>query len=201
MKINDFENPSSSAQQPTSLGGLEWKVRLCLLVAIASDSSDFGTEGVYFKSLERDGPRGEWGSSWRAPKSLAPLEKPRSGLNHLKAEGETPKTKSWSQFFVDSMWSTIGGVTGGGGGGGGDTERESYDGDESDIEAGLGGEGKRSYDGIKPDFAGGVGKGVNFAGGEEGWKEVKLETVECEVPIKVWPGNTAFRAVDVVFDV
>jgi len=28
-----------------------------------------------------------------------------------------------------------------------------------------------------------------------------LETVECEVPIKVWPGNTAFKAMDVVFDV
>ena len=50
-------------------------------------------------------------------------------------------------------------------------------------------------------MAGGVGQGVNFGSGEEGWTEVKVETVECEVPVRVWPGNTAFRAADVVFDV
>jgi hypothetical protein len=38
-------------------------------------------------------------------------------------------------------------------------------------------------------------------GGEEGWTAVKVETVECEVPIRVWPGNTAFKAMEVVFDV
>jgi RAB6A-GEF complex partner protein 2 len=37
--------------------------------------------------------------------------------------------------------------------------------------------------------------------GEEGWKEVKVETVECEVPIQVWAGNTVFKAMEVVFDV
>lgn len=31
--------------------------------------------------------------------------------------------------------------------------------------------------------------------------DVRLETVECEVPVRVWPGNTAFKAADVVFDV
>lgn len=36
---------------------------------------------------------------------------------------------------------------------------------------------------------------------EEDWKEVKVEMVECEVPIKVWPGNTAFKATEVVFEV
>ena len=36
---------------------------------------------------------------------------------------------------------------------------------------------------------------------EEEWSTVKVETVECEVPIKVWPGNTAFKASDVVFNV
>ncbi|KAF9449322.1 Rgp1-domain-containing protein [Macrolepiota fuliginosa MF-IS2] len=194
VRVNDSDcvEPSSTSL-PTSLGGLEWKVRLCLLVAIASESSDCGTEGVYFKNLERDGPRGEWGSSWRAPKSLAPLEKPRLGLDHLRKESEKARTKSWTQLFVDSVWTTIGGVAAGG------YEREHHDGDESDAESGTGEE--RDYDGIKPNFAGGVGKGVDYAGGEEGWKEVRLETVECEVPIKVWPGNTAFRAVDVVFDV
>ena len=37
--------------------------------------------------------------------------------------------------------------------------------------------------------------------GEEDWKEVRVEMVECEVPIKVWPGNTAFKATEVVFEV
>lgn len=32
-------------------------------------------------------------------------------------------------------------------------------------------------------------------------REAMLETVECEVPVRVWPGNTAFKAADVVFDV
>lgn len=38
-------------------------------------------------------------------------------------------------------------------------------------------------------------------GSEEEWKELKVEMVECEVPIKVWPGNTAFKATEVVFEV
>jgi hypothetical protein len=189
----------------SSLGGLEWKVRLCLLVAIASESSDLGSEGVRFKFLERDGPRGEWGSSWRAPSTLSPLEKPRAGLHHLKKEAEKVKTKSWTQLFVDSVWNTLGSVGGGDDGNANAIDsylssRYSHDGHESTdgVESGI----ERDYDGIKPDLAGGVGIGVDFSGEEEGgWKEVKLETVECEVPIRVWPGNTAFRAVDVVFDV
>jgi len=36
---------------------------------------------------------------------------------------------------------------------------------------------------------------------DEGWSPIKVETVECEVPIKVWPGNTAFKAAEVVFEV
>lgn len=37
---------------------------------------------------------------------------------------------------------------------------------------------------------------------EEGdWRDVQVEIVECEVPVVVWPGNTAFSAVDVVFEV
>jgi len=121
---------------------------------------------------------------------LAPLEKPRVGLDHLKKEEEQVKTKSWTQLLVDSVWNTLGGTIPGGDIG------EHHDGDESDA-----GGDERRYDGIKPDLVGGVGKGVNFAGSEEGWRHVRLETVECEVPIKVWPGNTAFRAIDVIFDV
>lgn len=59
----------------TSSGGLQWKVRLCLLVAVVAESSETGTEDVRMKSLVRDGPRGEWGSSWCAPDDIAPMEK------------------------------------------------------------------------------------------------------------------------------
>jgi hypothetical protein len=36
---------------------------------------------------------------------------------------------------------------------------------------------------------------------DEDWRELQVEVVECEVPVVVWPGSTAFSAVDVVFDV
>lgn len=171
-------------------GGLEWKVRLCLLVAVAAETSDLGTEGVRMKTLIRDGPRGEWGSSWRAPDHIAPLEKPDRALEQQQQQ---QKTKSWAEFLASPLLllSTS-------------NERAYHDGDEYVLdgeEGGVGGGGEGGYDGIKPDLAGGVGVGVDYGGGEEGWREVKLETVECEVPIKVWPGNTAFKAMDVVFDV
>ena len=38
-------------------------------------------------------------------------------------------------------------------------------------------------------------------GPEEAWRDVKVEMVECEVPVKVWPGNTAFKATAVVREV
>ena len=38
-------------------------------------------------------------------------------------------------------------------------------------------------------------------GSEEDWRELGVEMVECEVPIKVWPANTVFKATDVVLEV
>ncbi|RXW21086.1 hypothetical protein EST38_g4752 [Candolleomyces aberdarensis] len=242
--------PRTMANAPggaTTFGGIEWKVRLCLLVAIASPEADSGTEGVLFKNLVRDGPRGEWGSGWKALEVACPLEKPkppkmvkrkpRPGSLYLNSSedfsvtspGGSARSTSWTAFFA-SYLSPSG--------------REYHDGDElpEDDDSGYGDNdsilspyrrssstGKRSsgflgsfigsyandseddyigsrdadpgYDGIKPDLAGGVGKGVDFGNGEEGWRHVKLEMVECEVPVRVWPGNTAFRTMDVVFEV
>lgn len=161
-------------------GGLDWKVRLYLLVAVAPEGCDSGTEEVRLKSLVRDGPRGEWGSSWKATSSIAPLVKPSS-------ESELPQSptssRSWASMIASSLL--------------GSDERRYHDGDEVDDDD----EEEGVYDGIKADPDGGVGTGVNFGGGEIGWKDVKIETVECEVPIKVWPGNTVFKPVDVVFEV
>ncbi len=150
-------------------GGLEWKVRLCLLVSVSAETSLTGTEGVRMKSMVRDGMAGEWGASWWATQSIAPLEKPAP---------TAPQNQGWASYIASSLL--------------GSAERPYHDGDEAEPD---------TVDGIKADPGGGVGVGVDFGGGDEGWKAVKVETVECEVPIKVWPGNTAFKASDVVFTV
>jgi hypothetical protein len=107
-------------------------------------------------------------------------------------ESKQSNRQSWASFFASSILGPSEGAFHDG--------DEQEEGDEDEDEDG-GGEDDGVYDGVKPDRAGGVGVGVNFGGGEEGWRHMKLETVECEVPIKLWPGNTAFKAVDVVFDV
>src|SRR5262245_29465782 len=124
-------------------GGLEWKVRLCLLVSVAAESSNAGTQGVRMKNLVRDGWRGEWGSSWKANSSIAPLEKPLQRTPYASSNGSSTPSKnlSWSAFFVASFLGT--------------------DGDEN--EAGAAQDVEGDYD-----------------GGEEGWSEVNVETVECE---------------------
>lgn len=136
------------------------------------------------KGLARDGPRGEWGSSWGAPAGIAPMEKPAVVPQSPYAAPQNQNTaRSWASFIAASFL--------------GSSEGGYHDGDDAEADE----EDDGVYDGIKADREGGVGVGVNFGGGEDGWKEVKVETVECEIPIKVWPGNTAFKALDVVFDV
>jgi RAB6A-GEF complex partner protein 2 len=166
VKIGD------GSPMPTPTGGLEWKVRLCLLVAVASESSVVSPEGVRIKHLNRDGQRGEWGSSWKAAASIAPMERLDDDTKYSLSQ----QTQTWSQYFASSF-------LGGG-------EKESQDGDEGDAD--TSGEGMWDGDGEAQ---------RDFGGGDEGWRDLEVETVECEVPIKVWPGNTAFKATDVVFDV
>ncbi|KAF9071502.1 hypothetical protein BDP27DRAFT_1322229 [Rhodocollybia butyracea] len=44
--------------------------------------------------------------------------------------------------------------------------------------------------------SGGVGIGVDFSRGKETlWREVKLETVECEVPVGVCSGEVGGRLI------
>ena len=139
---------------PAGPGGLEWKVRLCLLVAIASDEGRAGANGVRLKTLVRDGPSGEWGISWRGAPSIAPLEQ----IGDATVVSSTGGLRSWASYLASPF-------TGAG----------YQDGDELD-----------EWDGGEV---------------EEEWSSMKVETVECEVPIKVWPGNTAFKSSDVVFNV
>ena len=156
-------------------GGLEWKVRLCLLVSVGSPTSKTDGNNVRLKNLVRDGPKGEWGSSWKATTTIAPMERPdpHATINGGgKEEPITPSTaRSWMSFFTTNLL--------------GVSEIGYHDGDEDLDEDEE--ETKRE-------------EGDAY-GSEEEWKELKVEMVECEVPIKVWPGNTAFKATEVVFEV
>lgn len=138
-------------------GGLLWRVRLSLLVAVAAETSEVSADGVRLKQLAQDGPAGEWGTPYKAYPSIAPKERPR------KDEQLAQSSSTWAQFFMSSFLGT--------------GERRYHDGDEEDEDEDASGDD------------------------EDEWKEVRVETVECEVPINVWPGNTAFKAMDVVFDV
>lgn len=82
-------------------------------------------------------------------------------------------------------------------GGGGDGDDEG-----GGVHGGGGGGDEVLTDEEEDDDADGGGGGVDGLGtGEKEWREIAVETVECEVPVMVWPGNTAFRPEDVVFDV
>jgi hypothetical protein len=150
-----------------SEGGLAWKVRLCLLVAVAAPDA-------HVRGMAREGPRGHWGSTWVPTDSLAPRERPpkpppaaAAGETSSPPSSSPTQTRSWASLFA----STFLGMSEGG----------IHDGDEV---------GTDEEDGE-----------VDLGAGEEGWREMAVETVECEVPVMVWPGNTAFRPEDVVFDV
>lgn len=156
--------PASSSGQ-TATGGLEWKVRLYLLVAVASSGSLEATDGMRLKSLVPDGPRGEWGTAWGAAHSIAPSERPSSKLLGSELANAPRVTQSWTSFFTSALL--------------GSTEpfNQYHDGDEEEED------------------------GEQRSGREEDWREVNVEMVECEVPIRVWPGNTAFKATEVVFEI
>ena len=171
-------DPMSLRKPKPKSGGLEWKVRLCLLVAIASPNAREGPDGARTRHLVQDGPRGQWGSSWKAAQTIAPFERPApvspaaNSPTTPNANGQptTPATGgalSWVSYFASSLL--------------GPSNVGYHDGDEDIDEA--------------------EGEDGDEIGPEEAWREVKVEMVECEVPVKVWPGGTAFKATEVVFDV
>lgn len=153
----------------SSPGGLEWKVRLCLLVAVASSTSRGGPDGVRLRQLVRDRSPGDWGASWKGTASIAPMERPDLRANAGVQSPTTPSTAAtWLSYFTAPLLGP---------------SAEYHDGDD---------------EGPGSDSDGDEGAGL---GDEVEWREVNAEMVECEVPIRVWPGNTAFKATDVVFDV
>jgi hypothetical protein len=163
------------------VGGLEWRVKLCLIVAVASEEADAGTEDVRFKGMVKDGPRGAWGSTWRASSSIVPMEKREEVQVPKQVDGSSSSgVRGWAYYLASALLGTS--TTGG----------MDHEGDELDED---------EYDGIRGDPGGGVGQGVSYGGGEVGWGSVGVEMVECSVPITAWAGNTAFKALTVVFGV
>jgi hypothetical protein len=125
------------------------------------------------RGLARDGAPTAWGTAWRAPAGIAPEQQEARVEKAVKGNGSVGAGKEKESWTWYLMSSFLG--TG---------EREYHDGDDIDDED------------APSSTAEGDGEGK-----EEDWREVQVEVVECEVPVVVWPGSTAFSAVDVVFDV
>lgn len=126
LDIPSDASPAFQISLDSNTGGLDWKVKLSLLVAIPTSTN--------VKHLVEDGPEGEWGVSYTATSGIEPQE--RIKTKKLGA------SRSWTSFFTTEL------------------DTDNYE-----------------------------------------WRSVPVETVEVEVPIQVWPGNTKFKSVDVVFDV
>ncbi len=163
-------------------GGLEWKIHLRLLVSIASPNARKGYNGLRAKQLEQDGPTGDWGTAFTATGTIIPLERlsnPRSSSNNSLSLWSPTSPRSPSASWTSYLFSPFLGPV----------ERPYHDGDEEVEEED--GPRQSSDDGY-------------FQPRDDGfdidWSEMKVETVECEIPIRVWPGNTEFRPQDVVFD-
>ena len=153
LDIPSDASPAFEVAQDVSglIGGLEWKVRICLLVSVATGPGSAKGKGraVEVRSLVRDGLAGEWGTSWRASENIAPMEL----LRPPPSEPSPRKTtNSWAAIFSPFARGTY------------------NDGDKEDEE-------------------------------DEDWAEMSVETVECTVPLRVFAGNTAFRALEVMFEV
>jgi len=172
LDIPSDASPAFEILQGTEsdVGGLEWKLRLCLLVCVASSATPGNNakgkgRAVEVKTMEQDGTSGEWGRAWRAGESLAPRERMRPVTVQAQVQGPVVKQATsgwWAALFNPFAAGSY------------------HDGDvHGDHEE----------------------EGHSEGEGEGDWAEMGVETVECLVPLRVYPGNTAFRALEVVFEV
>lgn len=124
------------------------------------------------RGLTRDGAPTAWGSAWRAPVGIAP-EQQEVPVSPGSVGKEVGKQPHQQQSWASYLMSSFLGTG----------EKEYHDGDDIDDDEvpAQKGEGEQEQEGD--------------------WRDVQVEIVECEVPVVVWPGNTAFSAVDVVFEV
>lgn len=171
LVLND-DVPSGTARpgltvrtSPVSQGGVEWRVRVCLLVCVAPQDASI-------RGVRRATDSGEWGTPYVPLRS--PLCRRPSGVSLVRAS--TDSTSSWSSWIASALFTPTTPAP----------EPKYHDGDEDD--------GSEPQDGASD-------SGSNADNESVGWEEMRVELVECEVPVRVWPGNTAFRAPEVVFDV
>ena len=137
-----------------------------LFVAVGSTNAREGADNVKLKHLVQVGHRGEWGSSWKAARTIGPSER----LPLQSRVEPAVASKSWTSMLTSALL------------GSSEPDNQYHDGDE-DIDGSEAGD-------LEADM-----------GDEDDWKELQVEMVECEVPIKVWPGNTAFKANEVILEV
>ncbi|KAH7104289.1 Rgp1-domain-containing protein [Auriculariales sp. MPI-PUGE-AT-0066] len=187
LNIPSDASPDFSLESATEgdVGGVVWKVRLCLLVAVppkpkaktTPDPSLLGPpvdQEPESSHLVLDEDRSSaWAASWLARGGIAPLSSyvssTRGFSSALLSPGGAPMSASLRSPMTPSTWTAM--LT-------------------SPFTA----------TGATPrDWGVGV---VNTLASQRGMgNEWRMETVECEVPVRVWPGNTAFRPADVIFDV
>lgn len=195
---------SSTSGTLATSGGLSWTVRLCLLVCVASPHARTGAGGLKLKHLMRDGIQGEWGAAWKATRGIAPLQNvdlraerraaaAGSGVSSEQGQGQqSQEQKGWASYFSNLLIPR---------------EREYHDGDEAssdsdsnsdfNVDEARGGDEDEETRTIRGPYD----PGVDLGCGTRGWAELRTETVECAVPVRVLPGNTAFRPMEVVFDI
>lgn len=180
MADDSSEQTNGSAHPSNSKGGVDWFVRVCLLVCVAP-------KGARIQGLRRIGERGEWGSVYEPLPGLLCRRPPMPPVPPPSVRTSTDSVNSgggggWTGWLTSALFTS--------------SERTYHDGDldedegerqEKATESTDGGEREDDEDSEVDD--------------DDGWEEMRTEVVECEVPVRVWPGNTAFRAMDVVFDV
>lgn len=130
---------------PREQGGVSWRIRICLLVALEPPGGT--SPSTHLVRSSHNG--GSWATSYVARDSITPVVVRDHAPEPASDEPPPTPSSGWGSFLTSPF--------------------------------SLGGGSRKE-----------MGRDV---------VETELSTVECEVPIRVWPGNTAFKAQDVVFDV
>jgi hypothetical protein len=162
-------------------GGLTWLVRMNFLVAVSSSTSDSLADaerrrGQGLRNLVQDGTVGAWGVAHRAGEMLAPLARAQSSTTapEVARGSRNPSERivpgSAPSVEAGRTWASILLSSAPP-----TSSRDSFSGDD-DVE------------------------GLEAENSEDIWEPLEVHTVECEVPIAVWPGATAFRPQESVFE-
>ncbi|KAF8306817.1 Rgp1-domain-containing protein [Clavulina sp. PMI_390] len=191
-------------------GGVTWRVRLRMLVAVvpseldhAISPSHVARDNEVMRLLERDAPRGEWGETWAARSSLAPLGRislaqpgdPATAASSSFPAAAAQNSSGWGSMFFGSSSNgssshTTGYTSSSSSTPSSNTSREDYfvdsdDNEDGDLEPGDGEASQMRKERHKARYR---------------WDQLEVQTVECQVPVAVWPGATVFRPRESVFD-